>query len=115
MDSCNELDVSSIVPEVLVSIPAIHVDIRPEVLSPALPTGHSTNPGDPISLSPTGTFNSSRGSADVCADEDEINAMYPTPSLVHFVLRNFTFAMFLISLIVSVERAQSARERAPVD
>jgi hypothetical protein len=71
-------------------------------LIPALPAGHSRKPGDPISLSPAETLKSSRGSADACVDEDEIDAMSPTPSLVHFVLGNFAFAMTLISLIVFI-------------
>jgi len=34
------------------------------------------------------------------AEEDEVK--HPTPSLVHFVLGNFTFAMSLISLIIFI-------------
>ena len=34
------------------------------------------------------------------ADEDEVRS--PTPSLVHFVLGNFAFAMFLISLTIFI-------------
>jgi len=84
-------DTPSIAPEDLVSTPAAHIGICAEVLSPTLSTGN------PISHSPAG-----RGSAGACVDEDEINAMSPAPSLIHFVLGNFVFAMFLISLIVFV-------------
>jgi len=91
MDDCNKPDVPSIAPEDLVSTPAAH--IRTEILSPALPTDHSRKPGDPIPLSP----------ADACADEDsEVNMMLPTPSLIHSVLGNFAFAVFLISLAILI-------------
>ena len=96
MDSYNEPDVPSVAPEDLISTPAAHIGICIGVLSPALSTG------DPISPSPAGTLKSSKGSVDACVDEGGINPMYPTPSLVHFVLGNFAFATFLISLIISI-------------
>jgi len=102
MDSCNEQDIPSITPEDLVSIPAVHVGISAEVLSPALPTGHSRKPNDLISPSPAGTLKSSRGSAGGYVDEEEINVMPPSPSLIHFVLANFALAMLLISLTIFV-------------
>jgi len=98
MDSCSKPDVPSIAPEDLVSTPAAHV--RAEVLSPALSTDHPRKPGDPISLSPAVTLESSRGSADACVDEDEANVMLPTPSIIRSVLGSFAFAVFLISLAI---------------
>ena len=102
MYGCSEPDVASVVPQDLVPTPAADIDTCAEALSPTLQTGRSRRPGDPISLSTAGTPRSSRRSADACVDEDEINAMLPTPFLVHFVLGNFAFAMFFISLIVFI-------------
>ena len=102
MYGCSEPDIVSIVPEDPVPTPAANIDIYAEVLSPTLQIGPSKRPGDPISLRPAGTLKSGRRSADACVDEDEINAMPPTPFLVHFVLGNFAFAMFFISLIVFI-------------
>jgi len=99
MYGCGEPDITSIVPEDPVPTPAANIDICAEALSPTLQTGRSKRPGDPISLRPARTLKSGR-SADACVDEDEINAMPPTPSLVHFVLGNFAIAMSLISLII---------------
>jgi len=99
MDSCNGPDIPSITPEEPVSTPAVHVGICAEVSSPALPAGHSSQPGNHVSPSPAGTFEFSRGSAGV---GDEIDAMPPTPSLIHFVLGNFAFAMFLIFLLIFI-------------
>ena len=50
----------------------------------------------------TGTLKPSKEPADACADEGEINVAPPIPSLVHFALGSFAFAMFLISLITFV-------------
>jgi len=100
MDNCGRPDVPSIAPEDLVSTPAARV--HTEVLSPALPTDHSRKPGYPIPLSPAATLDSSRGSADACADQDEVNIMLSTPSLIHSVLGNFTFAVSLISLAILI-------------
>jgi len=100
MDNCGKPDVPSIAPEDLVSTPAAHVPT--EVLSPALPTHHSRKPGDLIPLSPAVTLEPSRGSADACADQDKVNMMLPTPSLIHSVLGNFAFAVFLISLAILI-------------
>jgi len=90
MDDYSKPAVPSIAPEDLVSTPAAHA--RTDVLSPALPIDHSMKPGDPIPLSP----------ADACVDEDEANILLPTPSLIHSVLGNFAFAVFLISLAILV-------------
>jgi len=73
-----------------------------DVLSPALPTDHSRKPGYPIPLNPAATLESSRGSTDACVDEDEANIILPTPSLIHSVLGNFAFAVFLISLAILI-------------
>jgi len=100
MDNCSRPDVPSIAPEDLVSTPAAHV--HTEVLSPAPPTDHSMKSGYPILLSPAATLESSRGSADACADQDEVKMMPPTPSLIHSVLGNFAFAVFLISLVILI-------------
>jgi len=59
----------------------------------------STAPQD---LNPTPTFKPSKGPVDACSVEDEINVASPISPLVHFVLRNFAFAMFLISLVTSI-------------
>ena len=47
------------------------------------------------------TLEPGKGSVDACADEGETDAAPPTPSLVHFVLENFAFAM-LTSLTIFV-------------
>jgi len=102
MYGCSEPDIASTVPEDLVPTPAIDIDVCTAALSPTLQTGRSRGSGDPISLSPAGPLKSGRRSADACVDEDEINAMPPIPFLVRFVLGNFAFAMFFISLIVFI-------------
>jgi len=80
----------------LISTPVVRV--RAEVLSLALPAGHSRKPKDPIHLSSAVTLKSGGGSADACANEGEVNVTPPTPSLIHSVLGNCAFAVFLISL-----------------
>ena len=60
------------------------------------------NPGDPISLSPAGTLQSSKGSVNACVNRDEADGIPATPSLVHFFLGNLAFATPLISLIVFI-------------
>ena len=42
------------------------------------------------------------GPVDNYADEDMVNTTPPTQSLIHFVLGNFFFAMFSISLTLSI-------------
>jgi len=102
MYDCSEPDIPSMVPEDLVPTPAVsNIDICAEALSPALQTGRSRRPGDPIPLIPAGTLKSGGGPADACVDDD-ISSTPPTPSLVNFALENFVIAMSLISLIVSV-------------
>jgi len=76
----------------------VSVETHEGVVSPALPTSHSSDP----TLFGPGIPNFGRGSAEGCADKDEINASPPTPPLIHFVLGNFFFATFLISLIISI-------------
>jgi len=84
----------------LVLTPAVRV--RAEISSPVPSTRHSRKPRDPIPLSPTVTLKSGKRSMDACANEDEVNMMPPTPSLIHSVLGNFAFAVFLISLAVLI-------------
>jgi len=86
----------------LVSIPAAHV--RTDILPPVLPiaTNRSRKPRDPIPLSPVATLKSCRGSADVCADEDKVNIMLPTPHPTNSVPGNPPFALFLISLAILI-------------
>ena len=100
MDNCSKPDVPSVTPEHLVSTPTAHV--HTEVLSPAPPTDHAMKPGYPIPLNPAATLESSRRSVDAYADQDEVNMMLPTPSLIHSVLGNFAFAVSLISLAILI-------------
>ena len=77
MDGRSELEISSTALEDSNPVPVTHVDIR-------------------------ATPKSSRASVDACVGEEELNAAPPIPSLVHFILGNFAFAMFLISLIIFI-------------
>ena len=87
-----------------------HDSRHDETVSPTLrttPTNHSGKPDDHI-VGP-GTPKSNSRSVDTSADEDDrkINmtprsSALSTRSPVHFVLGNFFFAMFLISLVISV-------------
>ena len=100
MDNGRGPNVLSVTPENSVSTPAAHV--RVELSSLAVPIGCRRKPGDLISPTRTRTLKPSGRSANACTDEDEIDAMSPTPSLIHSILGNFASAMFSISLIISI-------------
>jgi len=77
MDACSEPE-TPLTPEDPTPTLATHADIR------------------------AGFLKSSRRSAGACAGQSEINVVSRIPFLVNFILGNFAFAMFLISLVTSI-------------
>jgi len=95
MGGVSKPEISSIVTGDLDSIPTAHVDTSGKVISPTLLTTHPNKPSG-------STLSTGMGFADSCVDEDKINAMPPTPSLIRFVLGNFFFATFSIFLTLFI-------------
>ena len=96
MEGDYEFDITSIVTGELDSISTIHVNTHGEVMSPTLPIAYLDEPSD-LTLSSSGIIGTGMGPADSCVDEGVINAIPPTPSLIHFF-----FAIFSISLTLFI-------------
>jgi len=101
MDGGSKSEISCIVTGDLDSTPAVHIDTSGKLISPTLLTTHPNKPSGSTLSSPI-TLNFGTGFADSCADEDQINAFPPTPSLIRFVLGNFFFATSLIFLTLFI-------------
>ena len=89
------------------SIPTIHVDTHGEVASSTLPNAYQNKPSDPTLSSPA-IFKP--GPAGGCADEGAINAMPPTPSLIHFLFEMFSISLTLFIFFFTVAWVTVLRE-----